>query len=90
MAILLVTYELNTPNKEYGAFYETIKNSSSRWWHYLDVVWLIETEASATEVAKKLYSHMTQSDRLLVVKVANEYQGWLSEEAWQWMGERQY
>jgi hypothetical protein len=90
MAVLLVTYEFKTPNKEYGPFYEAVKKNSEGWWHYIDHVWIVNTTMSADQFAKALYPHITKSDSLLVVRLRREHQGWLPEEAWKWLNEREY
>ena len=87
MAVLLITYELKTAGKDYSKFFETIK-SVGDWWHYLDVVWLVDTVKSADEVAKALYPHFTKDDRLLVIKLARDHQGWLPQAAWEWINQR--
>ena len=90
MAVLLVTYEHKTPGKDFGPFYEAIKKNSNGWWHYLDQVWIVNTPKSADEFSKLLYAHITKADSLLVVRLRREYQGWLPEEAWKWLNEREY
>lgn len=90
MAVLLVTYELNTPNKEYSQFFDTLKKTPRAWWHYLKDVWLVDTDISADGFAKVLYPHITQDDRLLITKLSGEHQGWLTQEAWDWINARKY
>lgn len=90
MSILLVTYEHKTVGKDYTAFFDTLKSTPSKWWHYLESVWLVETTMTANDFARKLYPHITTTDRLLVIRVQREYQGWLTKEAWDWINKRQY
>ena len=82
--VLLVAHQLQTPLKDYKKFYEAIEKNAARWWHYLDNVWIVATSDNVDTFAKKLYPHMTQSDYLLVIRLAKEYQGWLPEDAWEW------
>jgi len=86
MAVYLVTYDLNAPGKNYDDLYEAIK-SLGAWWHYLDSTWLVDTHLSAQSISDKLLSHIDKNDYLLVIKVTNEYQGWLPQKAWEWMHE---
>jgi len=88
VAILLITYKTRNPTKDYGPLYEGIRNNCSKWWHYLDDVWIVETTDSADELAKKLYPLILRNDHLLVVRLVKEYQGWLPKEAWDWLNER--
>jgi hypothetical protein len=85
--VYMVSYDLNKPGQDYKGLYEELKNSSN-WWHYLDSTWLIYTSESAHKLFDRLSPHLDKGDRILVIRVTNEYQGWLTEEAWQWI--RQY
>ena len=86
MATYCVSYDLNGTGQNYGALHEELKKSSS-WWHYLDSTWLIYTSETADQLSKRLLKHTDQNDRILVIKVVNTYQGWLTEEAWKWIRE---
>jgi len=90
MAVLLVTYEFKTAGKDYSAFFETLKNTPQKWWHYLENVWIVETDLSADAFAKKLYPHFSQDDRVLVTRITSDQQGWLQKEAWEWLNNRKY
>jgi hypothetical protein len=87
MAVLLITYEHKTAGKDYGPFFEEIKKSGE-WWHFLDAIWIVDTNLTADALAHLLYPHMTKSDRLLVTKLAGDNQGWLAEAAWEWLNKR--
>jgi hypothetical protein len=90
MSVLLVTFELKTAGKDYDPFFNALKNNSEYWWHYLEATWIVQTTKSAHEYANLLYPHMTKDDRLLVVKIENNHQGWLAKEAWEWLNSRTY
>jgi hypothetical protein len=90
VAILLVAHELTTEGKDYADFYKTLKEAANGWWHYFDNIWIVNTGLSADQFAKKLYPHMTKADRLLVVKLTKDKQGWLPPDAWEWLNERSY
>ena len=85
--VYIVSYDLNVPGQDYKGLYDELKKSTN-WWHYLDSTWLIYTSESAEKLFDRLSGHLDKSDRILVIRVTNEYQGWLPEEAWQWI--RQY
>jgi hypothetical protein len=89
MAVLLVTYEHNTAGKDYSQFFATIK-SSGEWWHYLDATWLVDTTMTADALAKALYPFFTKEDRLLVVRITADHQGWLQQAAWDWINKRTF
>lgn len=87
MTVYCVSYDLNKAGQNYNALYDELK-ASLNWWHYLDSTWLIYTHESAEALFQRLQKHIDNNDRLLVIKVVRNYQGWLTEEAWQWI--RQY
>ena len=90
MSVLLITHALKNNLKDYTSFYEAIKGNCTHWWHYFDTTWIVSTHHSANDYAHFLYPHMTADDRLLVVKITQDHQGWLQTEAWNWLNEREY
>jgi hypothetical protein len=90
MRVLLITYTLRNAAKDYTLFFEAIKNGGSKWWHYIDAAWIVETTLTAEQFAHSLYPLMEQPDFLLVVKITREHQGWLPKEAWDWINSLQY
>ena len=87
MKVFSVSYDLNKTGQNYSELYEELKKSTS-WWHYLDSTWLIYTHESASQLSERLLKHLDKNDRLLVIRVTNDYAGWLTQEAWNWI--RQY
>ena len=90
MAVLLITYEHKTEGHDYEPFFEAIKSNANGWWHYLDNTWIVNTHHTADSFARKLFPFMTQKDRLLVVHIRNEHQGWLPQGAWDWLNKLIY
>ncbi len=66
--IYLITYDLNKPGQEYPRLYDTIKELSSSWWHYLDSTWLIDTSLGATAIRDRVRAVVDQNDSFLVVR----------------------
>ncbi len=59
------------------------------WWHYFQNTWIADTPHNADEFTKRLYPHLNKTDRLLVIEIdPNNSQGWLPEEAWNWLLQR--
>jgi len=85
--VFVVSYDLNKPGQDYKGLFDELKRSPN-WWHYLDSTWLIYTTESVQKVFDRLAPHVDKNDRILIIRAMNDYQGWLSEEAWQWI--RQY
>lgn len=90
MALLLITHELKTAGKDYTPYFETIKREANGWWHYLENVWIVNTWMTPHQFAQKLYPHITKDDRLLIVKITVEQQGWLPQDAWNWLNTGSY
>lgn len=84
MKVYLVTYDLKNPGRDYVALYEAIKRSG-KWWHYLDSTWLVATNESATQVYNRLSQYIDKNDFIFVIRVTNEYSGWLPQDAWDWI-----
>lgn len=83
----LITYELKNKKRDYSALYETIKKISGYWWHYLDSVWIIkETTLSSQDIYEKLKPLIDEvTDRLYIVEITKNDQGWLPKKAWPWL-----
>ncbi|MDI3535476.1 MAG: hypothetical protein PWQ82_1841 [Thermosediminibacterales bacterium] len=82
MAAYLITYDLNTPGKDYSELYEAIKKSCSYYCHYLDSVWIVKSSLSPEEIFDNIHPKMDKNDYLLIIEVKNNKQGWLPKEAW--------
>lgn len=90
MSALLVTYSLNNKSKNYESLFTAIKSHSTRWFHYIDASWVVETNLSANDFAQQLYPYIETTDRLLVVGITGQHQGWLPEKAWEWLNSINY
>ena len=84
--IMLITYDLKQPDKDYSSLYESIKQCGSLWWHYLESVWIVQTEFTPEECCDRIRPSMDENDYLLVVDITNQKkQGWLPSKAWEWL-----
>lgn len=87
MNLLLVTYDLKTPGRDYASLHESIKQST-KWWHYLESTWVIATNETVREVSERLRPKIDSNDRLLIVDMTGrEVRGWLPRKAWDWLKE---
>jgi len=82
--VLLVTYDLRTPGRDYKTFYEVLKQQGA-WWHYITSSWLIATSKSVQDVYNALGQHLSQQDFILVVPVHKPALGYLPKDAWDWI-----
>lgn len=85
--VLLVTYDLRTPNHNYNPFYEALK-LQGEWWHYISSTWLIATTKTPQELYNAVVKNITTGDSLLIVPVKHPYWGYLPKDAWDWIDAR--
>jgi hypothetical protein len=90
MRVLLVTYTLRNQLKDYSSFYSAIKSNGTKWWHYIDAAWIVQTSLTADQFAHQLFPHIEKPDYLLVVRITGEHQGWLPKDAWDWINSLNY
>lgn len=84
--LLLISYDLKQPDRDYSSLYDTIKNAGSSWWHYLESVWIIKTDMSVDCCSNLLLRNMDTNDLLFVVDITGKKsQGWLPSKAWEWL-----
>jgi hypothetical protein len=85
--IYAINYDLHAPNRDYSGLYKAIKDLGT-WWHHLESTWLVDTKLNATEIWAKLQSHVDKNDSMLIIRVAGDKNGWLPQEAWDWINSR--
>lgn len=86
--IYVISYDLKRPGQNYEALYEAIK-SCGLWGRFLGSTWLVDTSLNANGIWDRLAPHIDNNDYFLVIGVTRDYQGWLSQEAWDWINSRQ-
>lgn len=84
--LCLVTYDLKSPGKNYEPLYDEIKHLGQAWWHYMESVWLIQTNVGLDECNNRLRQLLDNNDLLLIVNITGQpRQGWLPAKAWDWI-----
>lgn len=84
--LLLVTFALRNPNKDYSDFFVSLRGNSINWWHFIEQTTIVTARMNADDFAQKLYPHMEVADSLLVFEVdLSKAQGWLPKMAWDWL-----
>lgn len=86
MHVLLITYDLKRPVQNYDRLFAAIK-ALGAWWHYLDSAWLVATTLSVEQASNRIRSEVDTNDRVLVMKVCRPADGWLTQEAWNWINQ---
>lgn len=85
MQLILITYDLKTPGKDYSSLYNHIK-SFGKWWHYLDSTWIVKTEKNVDDITSSTRLMLDSNDYLLVIDITNDKtNGWLPRDAWNWI-----
>jgi hypothetical protein len=83
--LILISYDLALPRMEYTTLFETIKQCGKTWWHYLESVWIINTDLSVSECQVRIKSVLRSSDKLFIVQInPDNMKGWLPSNAWEW------
>ena len=90
--MLLIISDLKSKTRDYKPFFQTIKDSSQRWWHYLTSTWVVVTDHSPDDFFKLLQAHIDTKgdDRIFIVQIKKNYQGWLPQDAWDWINKQSF
>jgi hypothetical protein len=84
--ILLVTFALRNPQRDYESFFVTLRGTAFQWWHFLDQTYIVVTQFTPKELRERLVPQMEPTDHFLIVPVdPQQADGWLPKTAWEWM-----
>jgi hypothetical protein len=75
MAVLLVSYDLTAPGRNYDDLIEAIK-SHNGWAHPLKSVWFVSTQLTPAQLRDELKATMDSNDKILVVDTTNDPAAW--------------
>jgi hypothetical protein len=88
MNILLVTFSLRNPEKDYDPFFVTVRGNALNWLHFIEQTIIVSTPLDPQQLSEQLYPHLERSDSLLVARVSpHDFQGWLPAQVWSWLKE---
>ncbi len=87
MATYMITYDLNSEGQNYKDVIQAIKDAASAWCTYWKSSYLIKSSLTSQQVSDKITPYLDSNDRLIVIEVKNNYQGWLSEDQWKFIRE---
>lgn len=86
--LILITYDLKQPDRNYEPLYLAIKQCGDKWWHYMDSVWLVHTNLNPQQCFDRLRLSLDENDYVLVLDITRQQrQGWLPKDAWDWVKE---
>lgn len=85
--VYMITYDLNKEGQQYENVIAAIKDASTGvWFSAWKSSYLIQSELpAADDVFKKIKPYLDSNDRLFVVEIKNNYQGWLTGEQWEYI-----
>lgn len=86
--VILVTYDLNRPGKNYTSLYNALGRVSNTVSKPVESVWLFQTNKSSNQVYNLLRPYVDDSDRLFVVRLTSDYIGWLDGKVVDWLAGR--
>ena len=86
--IVLITYDLKQPGRNYTNLYEAIK-SLGDWQHPLESTWFVHVpnNISLDEIVEKLKASADKNDFFFAVEITKRYQGWLPKSFWTWINQ---
>ena len=84
--IVLITYDLKQPGRNYTDLYEAIK-SFGDWQHPLESTWFVHVpdNTSLDLIVEKLKASADKNDFFFAVEITKNYQGWLPKSFWTWL-----
>lgn len=88
MAAYMITYDLNSTGQKYDEVIKAIKDCSSYWCTYWKSSYLIKSSLTPNQITDKIKPYLDDNDRMIVIEVKNNYQGWLSKEQWDYIKEK--
>lgn len=82
----IVTYDLKQSIESYTPLFEELRRSF-KWSHYIDNTWIVLRYETLAELGPKLRPLIFQPDHLLIMPAKGPADGWLPNDAWQWINE---
>lgn len=84
--VCFITYDLNSEGQNYEEVIQAIKDASTgAWCTYWKSAYLIKTNLTVQQVSDKITPHLDSNDRLIVIEVKNNKQGWLTKKQWDYI-----
>jgi hypothetical protein len=80
----IVAYDLKGDVVHYAKLWRELEQSYN-WFHYLSSMWIVMRQETLVELAAVLRSHIYTDDRLIVMPAKGPFDGWLTNDAWEWL-----
>lgn len=79
--VYMITYDLNSTGQRYNELISAIKEASNGCWcTFWKSSYLIQSPLSPSRITDRLKPYLDSNDRLLVIEVKRNYQGWLTDD----------
>lgn len=86
--VYMITYDLNSAGQRYNELISAIKGASNgRWCTYWKSSYLIKSSLSPSQIADRLKPYLDSNDRLIVIEVKRNYEGWLTDDEWNYIND---
>lgn len=86
--VCMITYDLNSTGQRYEEVIKAIKKcSTGKWCTFWKSSYLIQTNKSVQAISNAITPFLDGNDRLIVIEVKDNYQGWLSEDEWSYVND---
>lgn len=84
--VYMITYDLNSTGQRYNELISAIKKASNGCWcTYWKSSYLIQSPLSPSQIADRLKPYLDSNDRLIVIEVKRNYEGWLTDDEWSYI-----
>ncbi len=83
MTVLLITYDLNKPGKDYDDLLKAIRNYS--WARLSESSYAIKTEQTPQQVFDKLRPYLDQNDNIYIINLKKPYAGFGPKDVNEWL-----
>ena len=79
--VYMITYDLNSTGQRYSELISAIKGASNGCWcTFWKSSYLIQSPLSPSQITDRLKPYLDSNDRLIVIEVKRNYQGWLTDD----------
>lgn len=79
--VYMITYDLNSIGQRYNELISAIKKASNGCWcTFWKSSYLIKSPLSPSQITGRLKPYLDSNDRLIVIEVKRNYQGWLTDD----------
>jgi len=86
--VYMITYDLNSTGQRYSELISAIKEASNGCWcTYWKSSYLIQSPLSPSQIADRLKPYLDSNDRLIVIEVKRNYEGWLTDDEWSYIND---